>query len=137
MVSWTLLLVWLTLFFHTLQLFSTLYSHFTSESDLAQAHSFLDQTHNPSSPQQESYLLSTLSKKWLDGWIITVNTIYIQSSIIHKSQKMKAIHLNLFPNSLKEKAPPILGCFLYYRAHFLCIVWAKVGLQLFIWNIVQ
>ena len=28
--------------------------------------------------QQESYLLSTLSKKWLGGWIITVNTIHIQ-----------------------------------------------------------
>ena len=33
----------------------------------------------PAHPKQESYLLSTLSKKWLGGWIITVNTTYIQS----------------------------------------------------------
>ena len=45
-----------------------------------QPHSFLDPADNPSPspPQQESYYLSTLFKKWLGGWIFTVNSIYIQ-----------------------------------------------------------
>ena len=39
----------------------------------------LSRSNSQSFPHQyESYLLSTLSKKWLGGWIIVVNTIHIQ-----------------------------------------------------------
>ena len=41
--------------------------------------SMLSRSNSQSSPgQQESYLLYTLSKKWLVGWNITVNTMLIQ-----------------------------------------------------------
>ena len=60
-----------------LHLFSILYSYYVSYSELPLAHCFLDPTHNPPPPQQESYLLSTLSKEWLAGWNIMINTIHI------------------------------------------------------------
>ena len=54
--------------------------------------------------QQESYLFSTLSKKWLVGWIITVNTIHIQriSHLFSKGRYFKyhrihSSYLKTFP----------------------------------------
>ena len=40
------------------------------------------QSFSPLLPQQVSYVLSTLSKKWLGGWIITVNTTYSRISYL-------------------------------------------------------
>ena len=44
--SWVLLLLWLTLFSHTLHLLSILYSHCISSSNLPQVFCFLDSAHN-------------------------------------------------------------------------------------------
>ena len=77
--SWTLLLLWLTILSHTTLIFYPLLSLYIIISP--PTNSLLSRSNSQSFPTllyQESYLLSTLSKKWLVGWNITVNTIHTQ-----------------------------------------------------------
>ena len=76
--------MWLNLFSHTLSLFSTLYSHFTSQSDLPQSHSFRDPTHSPPPNKKNLIFFPPFFKNvqvgrisWLNIYILKIN-IYIQ-----------------------------------------------------------